>query len=472
MKIRHNDIEIDLKDPFQNCKLERKPYALLLTDLLKNYTEDFVLAIDCEWGTGKTTFVKMWRQYLKNEGFKTLYFNAWENDHDNDILVSLISELNEVHDKEDNNAFKSIVKNAVPLVKSLTFGALSTQIEKITGEKFINDFRKYYTLNNEDTIYEQIKARNEKKEYIEKFKFSLLEFLKSASGGNPVIFFIDELDRCRPSYAVDLLEIIKHLFYVKGIVFVLSIDKIQLGNAIKGYYGSDLIDSTEYLRRFIDIEYTLPDPNASTFAKYLYEYYRFDDFFMNENRMKIPDFHYDKSEFLEFATSLFAYKKLTLRVQEKIFSHARLSLTQFKYNNYVLPSLFLLLIYLKYKHKSVYNNVVTKQFIIQDIINQFENIFPENSLNKFTNKYLDTLSKFLICYNNSKEYDLRENLIITDDNSKEKRLAFNSYFHKPNSNEMLISQLDTSIGYYFKIYNFSIAQLTNKIDITEALIIN
>ena len=65
---------------------------------------------------------------------------------------------------------------------------------------------------------------------------------------------IDELDRCNPHYSVLVLERIKHIFSVPGIVFILSVDKKQFGNAIRGYYGSDLIDANEYLRRFIDLD--------------------------------------------------------------------------------------------------------------------------------------------------------------------------------------------------------------------------
>lgn len=93
MKIRHNDIQINEADPFLNCKLGRKQYALILTDIVKNFNDGFVLAIDNKWGTGKTTFVKMWKQHLDNNDYKTLYFNAWENDFEQDILVTLISEL-------------------------------------------------------------------------------------------------------------------------------------------------------------------------------------------------------------------------------------------------------------------------------------------------------------------------------------------------------------------------------------------
>ena len=66
MKIKHHEIEIPQENPFANCKLAREPYARVLTDIANTYADGFVLAINNEWGTGKTTFVKMWQQQLKN----------------------------------------------------------------------------------------------------------------------------------------------------------------------------------------------------------------------------------------------------------------------------------------------------------------------------------------------------------------------------------------------------------------------
>ena len=76
---------------------------------------------------------------------------------------------------------------------------------------------------------------------------------------------IDELDRCRPSYAVELLEVAKHLFSVDHIVFVLAINRSQLSHSISGVYGADF-DATDYLRRFFDIDFRLPEPDKKQFV--------------------------------------------------------------------------------------------------------------------------------------------------------------------------------------------------------------
>ena len=80
----------------------------------------------------------------------------------------------------------------------------------------------------------------------------------------------------------EILEKVKHFFSIPGIVFVLSIDKIQLGNAVRGFYGSEQLNADEYLRRFIDIEFRIPTPNAYDVSKYYYGYFKLKEFFVNK----------------------------------------------------------------------------------------------------------------------------------------------------------------------------------------------
>src|SRR6185312_12002549 len=145
-----------------------------------------------------------------------------------------------------------------------------------------------------------------------------------------IVFIIDELDRCRPNYAVEVLEQIKHFFSVKGIVFVLSIDKVQLGNAVRGFYGSDRINADEYLRRFIDLEYTMPEPDTKVFCEYLYDYFEFRSFFGTEFRTQQHQWNGEKNLLITIASKLFESANLTLRQQEKIFAHTRIVVNSFR----------------------------------------------------------------------------------------------------------------------------------------------
>jgi hypothetical protein len=129
MKIRPNEIVIPKENPFANCKLKRKPYAEVLTEIVTNYSDGFVLAINNEWGTGKTTFVKMWQQHLENNEFRTVYFNAWENDFDNKPLVALMSELQSLTNVNNKEVFKSVIEKGAVLVKNV-FPALAKSLIK------------------------------------------------------------------------------------------------------------------------------------------------------------------------------------------------------------------------------------------------------------------------------------------------------------------------------------------------------
>ena len=83
--------------------------------------------------------------------------------------------------------------------------------------------------------------------------------------GRSLFIMIDELDRCRPSYAIELLEIAKHLFSVDKIVFVLALNRMELAHSVRGLYGVEF-DAEGYLYRFFDLDYTLPSPNREKFV--------------------------------------------------------------------------------------------------------------------------------------------------------------------------------------------------------------
>src|SRR5687768_17042097 len=85
--------EVPAGDPFAHDRLRRKDEAEQLTTLVEHAPTPLVLSLDAEWGTGKTTFVRMWRQLLEDSSHKTIYFNAWETDFIADPLVALVGEV-------------------------------------------------------------------------------------------------------------------------------------------------------------------------------------------------------------------------------------------------------------------------------------------------------------------------------------------------------------------------------------------
>ncbi len=366
MNIKHNEIDIPEKDPFSSCKLGRKKYADVLSNIVNSYSFGFVLAINNKWGTGKTTFVKMWEQDLKNRGHKTLYFNAWENDFEDNPLTALMGELKSLTTISTEPQFKSTLKKAATLSKHIVPIVAQAIADKYINTEGVKEAIEGVTKGLTDVFENEVYGYAEKKRSIAEFKEYLGSFIANTYEGKPLVFIVDELDRCRPNYAVSILEQIKHFFSVPNVVFVLSIDKVQLGNAVKGVYGSDFIDSDEYLRRFIDLEYSIPLPNEELYCEYLYEYFDFGEFFDSLERSKFGELRYDGANFLKISKLLFSSKSISLRQQEKIFALARVALRSFRHNNFVVPHIFLFLAYIKIANHEFYENLKNKSITLQE----------------------------------------------------------------------------------------------------------
>lgn len=277
--LRPREPEVPYEEPFEYDDLDRKPKAQMLTRILERTETPLVLGLDSAWGTGKTTFVRMWAQDLKNQGFENLFFNAWESDYVAEPLVALVGELGHLQGAQEGKEYDQVKKlagqvarNAVPVaVRLLTAGLVdlrSDDLEKALGEVL------------EEVVEERIAEYEAQKNELEKFRDALTRLVKSVGGGKPVVFFIDEMDRCRPTFAVELLERVKHLFEVEGVIFVLSLHKAQLAHSIRAVCGPGF-DAEGYLGRFFDLTYELPSPEPQKYGRLLANRFgleRWDDF--------------------------------------------------------------------------------------------------------------------------------------------------------------------------------------------------
>ena len=130
-----------------------------------------------------------------------------------------------------------------------------------------------------------------------------------------VYIIVDELDRCRPSYAIKFLEEIKHLFGVPGVVFILGLNSEQLGNAVSGIYG-DRFNGEAYLKRFIDRKILLPFPPLKALVSKLYGDLN------GVDRLKYPKMNDRKKrqmDFTDYLTSLLEFHKISPRETFKFF---------------------------------------------------------------------------------------------------------------------------------------------------------
>lgn len=355
MLLKNKEVDIPEGAPFLNDSLSRKESAKTLTEFVLSTNDPMVVCIDAPWGQGKTTFLRMWEQHLKNNQIPTIYFNAWENDFSDDALVSLIGEigvaLEELSKAGDESKAREyfakaknigvgLVKRSIPVAAKVAMaGALD--LDKVS-EQALAAFA-------ESVAKEQIEQYENAKKSIQAFRDALSVFAVSITGKEPkpLVFIIDELDRCRPNYAIEVLEKAKHFFNVENIVFVLGADKKQLGSSIKAIYGEGL-NVNGYLRRFIDFDYLLPTPKEGVYVQALFERFGFHDYFWNK---KIGE----RDQALSMFGDLFGLYKLTLREQGHCCSLLSLAIRTTAHNDQLFPIFLCFLIVLKVKDPESYN---------------------------------------------------------------------------------------------------------------------
>ena len=237
------------------------------------------ISLDAKWGDGKTFFVRQIEETLKYfrakqmeteekllkdlESYEYLkesvavkettvehiylpvYYNAWMYDDHNDPLMSLLL----VMTKQCGGAYNTKI-NTKSLGERLlaVASSLPISIKKVNPAKLINDLQE-----EKMDILSTVKTEEDIKECVrEVFNDIIVEKAEK------LVVFIDELDRCKPSFAIEMLERIKHYFDDERIIFVVSLNKEQLIHTISNYYGSEF-DATRYLNRFFDVSINLPE---------------------------------------------------------------------------------------------------------------------------------------------------------------------------------------------------------------------
>lgn len=230
-----------------------------------------VYSISAEFGIGKTFFCQRLRDVLSQDSIPVSMLNIWKMDFYENPLVPLLINLQKTYAQYSAapgifpnptkllNAFKTIVAGISIEANAPLFGKIV-----IDGEKMVNCHENLKKNTKDNSIYTEYEQFEEE---LNKLKSFLENWAKEAE--KPIVIIIDELDRCRPDYAVKTLEILKHFFDIPGFVFVLAIDEEQLKNSVETLFGTKNFDG--YKRKFINNSFILPAPDKVKFTDFLYE---------------------------------------------------------------------------------------------------------------------------------------------------------------------------------------------------------
>ena len=264
IRIQTQDIDVPECNPFENDLLDRREQVEVLTHIVGSIEGPCTIAIDAPWGAGKTTFIRMWSQHLRSNEFPVVSFNAWETDFLDEPFIALSEELSQGVQQYADESLSEKIKDVKQMSLEVARRALPGLLRLATaGVLDVNPIINKEAVEMLSSIaQERLAAHLATQKSLQDFRNSLEDMAKTLSecnSGLPLVVIIDELDRCRPSYATELLEIAKHFFVVNNIVFVLAVNRSELTHSIRALYG-EAFDAFGYLRRFFDIDFRLPDP--------------------------------------------------------------------------------------------------------------------------------------------------------------------------------------------------------------------
>jgi len=240
-----------------------------------------VYAVSGSWGTGKTCFVKMWENLLKEKGIAYVHIDAFKMDYETEPFIMFIRAFNKymLEKKVDKNKRKELLikaKKAFSLTNIAKLG-LSVLLDKTLGLESVNEFignafDTCFEITAEQSLYDDLQS-------------SLEEILTQEK---TLYIIIDELDRCRPDFALETLERIKHIFHVKNVKYILVYNEEIMASMINKKYGVN-INAYRYLDKFVQKTYSLDNTR------------RIKQFFMHElDNSKEKFTSFSMVEFLEF----------------------------------------------------------------------------------------------------------------------------------------------------------------------------
>lgn len=245
----------------------RNKQLSVLVKLLNSFEDSKTLAIDGAWGSGKTVFVKQLQmladETIEDYGHNTLddteiaklrkhqeviYFNAWENDYLGDALGAILLKL--IADSGEG-------LNEAAMKRALSMLNASATIKKLTY-----DFVDLDGKPQKDKLLEHIKPLVNRHDAVNEF----LDAIKNRRSKRRLVFIIDELDRCKPSFAIELLEVIKHYFVRDDVTFIVATNVNQLSHTVQKYYGHNF-DGYSYLNKFFDFTLGLQKVDIANYAR-------------------------------------------------------------------------------------------------------------------------------------------------------------------------------------------------------------
>ena len=315
-------LTFDERDEFKRKSIAEKVISLLQADI-----DISPMVIDGSWGTGKTEFChKLINLMHGNDSHHLIYIDAFKADHADEPLMTVLAEVIKVLPDDDSK--KSFMKKVLPAVRYGFKASAKAAVSHVLKQDFADvadDFDKQIQGAADKAIDATVESVLKDHVKADKNLKALQTALAEIAATKPIILFVDELDRCRPNFAVDMLEIMKHTFDVEGVNFVLITNTQQLKASVNHCYGH-AVDAQRYLDKFIKFRFelsSLSDRHLNSPILAARKHF----FKLAQEKKCLPDDYLNNVIFGKAIEHLIQYHSLSLREVETLILHIQIAQT-------------------------------------------------------------------------------------------------------------------------------------------------
>lgn len=305
-------------------QLGYEDYCDVLSMAVQQADTPISIGILGDWGSGKTSLMRMLESRL-NEGGQciTVWFDAWKFTKEEvlwrSFLLSVITDLRlalEEKNKLDEQSreqfdhweqriyealdlermgeltldWKKAASGATALVSSvIPFGSVLTGVvDKLTGAETTSKATEALLKGDLNAVKdlvdlvhrEKIEIHQRQMKFMEDFQKefeAIIKAYRTSDENARLVVFVDDLDRCLPEKAVQVLEAIKLFLEVEGTVFVLGVAQEVVQRGIEVWYQIDApkdgdespFSGKKYLEKIIQLPFRLPALEPEQFVKFI-----------------------------------------------------------------------------------------------------------------------------------------------------------------------------------------------------------
>jgi hypothetical protein len=387
-------------------RLDREEFGSRLMNLVTDNAGSMVLSLDAPWGEGKTTFLKMWQQMLTENGIRSVYLDAFQHGQAEDPFVPLVASIIDAVEAGSDAEQLEVVRTKAGAVgahlfswgakfaaRSATLGLFGSRTLEATHE---NDTPEQSSRAIAKMVADRISTYSQEVREADAFSDQLNALIghKAGVAGKPLVVIVDELDRCSPTFAVQLLERIKHVLCVPSITYVLAYHQDQMQEAVRGVYGRG-IDARAFLTKFVHIRCDLPKRTSASLSED--DYFKYCEAQLNLRELDLP--RETRDGILEVLPSLARAFGLSLRTMERVFTQLTIFYTAIGEARFGSPGIVGPLAVLRVKQPDVYRSLRNGRLDYAGLVEKV------SELNGPGDRGFDWCSDWLrLCFLNDKEF--------------------------------------------------------------------